>query len=40
VQGQSFKACWLVDGSDAHLLYEDGDQGLIPLSEFKAPRSA
>ena len=40
VQGQPFKACWVVDGDAAHLLYEDGDQGLIPLADFKAPKSA
>ena len=40
VQGQSHKACWLVNGGDAHLLYEDGDQGLIPLTDFKSPKSA
>jgi hypothetical protein len=40
VQGQTFKACWTVHGNAAHLLYEDGDQGLIPLSDFKAPHSA
>jgi hypothetical protein len=40
VQGQQFRACWLVDGQAAHLLYEDGDQGLIPLSDFKLPKAA
>jgi len=40
VQGQTFKACWLVEGHAAHLLYEDGDQGLIPLVDFKIPKSA
>jgi hypothetical protein len=40
VSGQTFKACWIVEGSSAHLLYEDGDQGLIPLAEFKVPTSA
>lgn len=40
VQGQTFKACWVVDGHAAHLLYEDGDQGLIPLRDFKIPTSA
>jgi hypothetical protein len=40
VQGQTFKACWVVDGEAAHLLYEDGDQGLIPLSDFKQPKAA
>jgi len=40
VRGQSFKACWILAGDSAHLLYEDGDQGLIPLADFKAPKSA
>ena len=40
VNGQPFRACWIVDGDSAHLLYEDGDQGLIPLTDFKQPRSA
>ena len=40
VQGQPYKACWIIDGDAAHLLYEDGDQGLIPLEAFKAPISA
>ena len=40
VQGQTYKACWIVEGASAHLLYEDGDQGLIPLAEFKVPTSA
>lgn len=37
VQGQVFKACWVIDGDSAHLLYEDGDQGLVPLSDFRLP---
>jgi hypothetical protein len=40
VGGQQFHACWIVDGESAHLLYEDGDQGLIPLADFKQPKSA
>ena len=40
VGGQPFKACWVVDGDSAHLLYEDGDQGLIPLADFRQPKSA
>ncbi|MEZ0306698.1 MAG: hypothetical protein ACAH21_02155 [Ramlibacter sp.] len=40
VEGQSFKACWIANGEIAHVLYEDGDQGLIPLSDFKPPASA
>lgn len=35
IAGQSFRACWTVQGYMAHLVYEDGDQGLVPLSEFK-----
>lgn len=34
-QGQSFVACWRTMGSVAHLVYEDGDQGIIPLQELK-----
>lgn len=34
IGGQAFKACWVVDGQVAHLMYEDGDEGLVPLSEF------
>ena len=40
VDGQPFHACWIVDGDSAHLLYEDGDQGLIPLADFKEPKNA
>jgi hypothetical protein len=40
VKGVNFAACWIVDGDSAHLLYEDGDQGLIPLSDFKPYRGA
>lgn len=35
ISGQSFKACWTVEGNMAHLVYEDGDQGLVPLTEFR-----
>jgi hypothetical protein len=34
IGGQQFKACWTIDGQVAHLVYEDGDEGLVPLSEF------
>lgn len=40
VDGQSFQACWRVIGNAAHLLYEDGDQGVIPLAELKPDLSA
>jgi hypothetical protein len=34
IGGQEFKACWIVDGQVAHLVYEDGDEGMVPLTEF------
>jgi hypothetical protein len=40
VDGQNFVACWRVVGNAAHLLYEDGDQGVIPLAELKPELSA
>ena len=40
VEGQSFAACWRVVGNAAHLMYEDGDQGIIPLAELKPELSA
>ncbi|MBI5276684.1 MAG: hypothetical protein HY854_09515 [Burkholderiales bacterium] len=40
VGGQNFEACWRVVGNSAHLLYEDGDQGLIPLAELKPDLTA
>lgn len=35
ISGQSFSACWIVQGNMAYLVYEDGDQGLVPLTEFR-----
>lgn len=40
VGGQPYRACWITNGELAHLLYEDGDQGIIPLADFKQPRTA
>ncbi len=37
ISGQSLKACWVVDGKVAHLVYEDGDEGMVPLTEFRKP---
>jgi hypothetical protein len=34
-QGKSYDACWTKYGQSAHLVYPDGDQGLIPFSDFK-----
>ena len=40
VQGQSFAGCWRKTGSVAHLLYEDGDQGIVPMADLKPEMSA
>ncbi|MGE4239353.1 hypothetical protein [Ramlibacter sp.] len=40
VDGRSYRACWRPMGGAAHLLYEDGDQGLIPLSDLKPELAA
>lgn len=40
VDGRTFPACWFQEEEAAHLLYEDGDQGLIPLSRFKSAKDA
>ena len=39
-QGQRFQACWRIMGNAAYLLYEDGDQGVIPVHELKPDLSA
>ena len=39
-QGQRFQACWRMVGNAAHLVYEDGDQGIIPAAELKPELTA
>jgi hypothetical protein len=39
-QGQRFQACWRMMGNAAYLVYEDGDQGIIPAQELKPELSA
>lgn len=39
-QGKRFQACWRMVGDAAHLVYEDGDQGLIPSHELKPELTA
>ena len=39
-QGQRFQACWRMMGNTAYLIYEDGDQGIIPATELKPALSA
>lgn len=35
VNGQTFSACWGPAGNAVYLLYEDGDEGLIPVHKLK-----
>lgn len=35
IEGQRYFACWRLVGDKIHLVYEDSDQGLIHVSEFK-----
>jgi hypothetical protein len=39
-QGQRFQACWRMMGNAAYLVYEDGDQGVIPVNELKPDLTA
>ena len=39
-QGQRFNACWRIMGNAAYLVYEDGDQGVIPVHELKPDLTA
>ena len=34
-QGQRFFGCWRKNGSIAQILWEDGDQGIVPFVELK-----
>ncbi len=40
VQGRTFAACWRMTPNGAHLLYEDGDQGMVPTSDLKPELTA
>jgi hypothetical protein len=40
VEGKNFVACWRAAGNAAFLVYEDGDQGVIPMDELKPELSA
>lgn len=35
IEGQRYFACWRLVGDKIHLVYEDSDQGLLHVSEFK-----
>lgn len=40
VQGRTFAACWRMTPAGAHLMYEDGDQGLVPTTDLKPELTA
>jgi hypothetical protein len=33
--GQPFTACWRMKTINAHLVYEDGDEGIVPLAVIR-----
>ena len=35
VDGQKFEGCWRKVGDVVHVVYEDGDQGIIPVADLK-----
>lgn len=37
LQGQRYTACWSIVSTAVLLVYEDGDQGLVPVSKLKVP---
>ncbi|MGC3984754.1 MAG: hypothetical protein QM777_08520 [Pseudorhodoferax sp.] len=37
LQGQRYTACWSLVSTAVYLVYEDGDQGLVPVSKLKVP---
>jgi hypothetical protein len=39
-QGQTYFGCYIVRDGAAYVLYEDGDQGIIPLEAFKQDKEA
>ena len=40
VQGQNFIACWRAAGRAVHLMYEDGDQGILPMEALRPELTA
>jgi hypothetical protein len=39
-QGQMFNACWRMMGNSYYLVYEDGDQGIVPAHEARLVKDA
>lgn len=40
IDGHQYAACWMVDRDQAHLLFDDGEQALIPRSSFRRDEGA
>lgn len=41
IGGKEFKACWApISLQYIHVLYEDGDQGLVPVKDLKPAQGA
>jgi hypothetical protein len=39
VGGQRYFACWIQQGEQVFVVWEDGDLGMIPVSDFKEPKN-
>jgi hypothetical protein len=37
IAGARYEACWTKDPNGAYLVYEDGDQGMVPAGDLKRP---
>ena len=37
LRGQRYSACWAITPTAAYLVYEDGDEGLVPLEKLEVP---
>jgi hypothetical protein len=40
VQGRTFAGCWRKTGDVVRLLYEDGDEGIVPVTDLKPELTA
>lgn len=37
LEGRRYAACWAITPTAAYLMYEDGDEGLVPLNKLEVP---
>ena len=35
VGGRMYSACWTTGNGGVHLVYDDGDQGIVPFGDLK-----